>query len=331
MRIEKFGKQTKPHMEMDNLLARYFGGVASESDKAQLNAWIAESDENEAEFLRMTKLYELTGISNSVIPKFDNQQAKARFFTYISKPTTTKRIVHSYRWSLAIAAIAMLLLTTTFFWQFVTNDAIHIEAKGNELDVVLPDNSKVRLSANSTLQYASQFNKSVNEIELSGKASFEVAKQGSSTLRVKAGQTFIEDIGTVFEVSAYENTDFVQVKVSEGLVNFFSTSHKGVVVRANETAIYNKAMQSFVVAAKREIVNGNPKVVLNLDAISLLRAVDIIENAYEIKVNVPQALENMQITVSFVNEQPQTVLNIIAQTLGLKVEKSNGAYFFNVN
>ena len=54
--------------EIDNLLARYFGGNASEDDMKELENWISLSDENQQFFDQTTDLYEKLSSINSNIP-----------------------------------------------------------------------------------------------------------------------------------------------------------------------------------------------------------------------------------------------------------------------
>jgi ferric-dicitrate binding protein FerR (iron transport regulator) len=185
----------------------------------------------------------------------------------------------------------------------------------------------VYLSAGSTLTYDASFAKNNKEISLNGEARFEVGTLGNGKLRVAANETFIEDIGTVFEVSAFERNDYVQVKVTEGLVKFYTATDKGIVVKAHETGIYDKRTKKFRIAAHYKLVNGNELVQLNLDGVTLQQAVQIIENAYNINIKLANDdFADKQITVSFTNEKAETVLYIMSQTLGLKVEKVGDSF-----
>lgn len=314
-------------MEADTLLAKYFGGNATEQEMLQLDAWIAASPENEAEFMRMTKLYELAGTPENARININIEAAKQQFNEYRTKSNDKKLIPfrtakNKRSWLVGAAAVGLLLLATTLFWQkFNTNPTV-LSAQHKALQTQLADATTVHLSAGSTLTYDDSFSKKNKEISLKGEARFEVGTLGTGKLRVAADETFIEDIGTVFEVSAFDRNDYVQVKVTEGVVKFYTATDKGIVVKAHETGIYDKRNKKFQIAARYALENGNEQVQLNLDGVTLQQAVQIIENAYNINVKLANDdFANKQITVSFTNEKAETVLNIMSQTLGLIVEK----------
>jgi len=72
------------------------------------------------------------------------------------------------------------------------------------VDIVLPDGSKVKLSYASRLSYPKQFDGSTREVELTGEASFNIAKQSDHPFIVHAGQAVVQVLGTFFNVRAYQ-------------------------------------------------------------------------------------------------------------------------------
>jgi ferric-dicitrate binding protein FerR (iron transport regulator) len=72
------------------------------------------------------------------------------------------------------------------------------------VDIVLPDGSKVKLSYASRLCYQPQrFAGPTREVELTGEASFDIAKQSNHPFIVHAGQANVQALGTLFNVKAY--------------------------------------------------------------------------------------------------------------------------------
>jgi len=319
-------------METENILAKYFGGTATEHELAQLEDWIAASPENEAEFMRMTKLYELAGTPLDARLNLNTEAAKQRFNAYRTESEADKHVqfrpaTNKRNWLMGIAAVGLLMLVSTFFWQKYSNDTIVLAAQLNPLETQLADETKVRLSPNSSITYDDAFAKDNKKIALNGEARFEVGTAGNGKLRVTADETFIEDIGTVFEVSAFDRNYYVQVKVTEGIVRFYTATDKGIEVKAHETGIYDKRTKKFRIAARYNLENGSEQVLLNLDGVSLQQAVKIIENAYGISVKLAyDDFADKQITVSFANEKAETVLYILSQTLGLKTEKKGDVF-----
>ncbi|SIO04228.1 FecR family protein [Chitinophaga niabensis] len=89
---------------------------------------------------------------------------------------------------------------------------------GGQYRIVLPDKSKVWLNATSSLRYPTAFHDSVREVELSGEAYFEVAKNKSMPFIVKAGETKVEVVGTHFNIMAYPDEQTTRTTLLEGAV-----------------------------------------------------------------------------------------------------------------
>jgi transmembrane sensor len=316
------------------LLAKYFAGNASDEDSRQLDVWIASSPQNEAEFLRMTKLFELTGLPNHKSNKFDTAKAKQNFDAYMSQSKspnktialTSKSVLRN--WLFRAAIIVGIIVASALLWNNFSNNEIVLASNTTIKNAQLPDGTTLTLAPNSIITYDKKFALRNKQIILSGEAKFAINNKENGKLRVLAGETIIEDIGTVFKVSAFPHDDYVQVSVSEGMVQFYSKNNAGIIINAHESGLYNKRTKTFALVANSHIANENKSIMLNLENVTLIQAVDIIGNAYnvDIQMTVTDAA-NKQITVSFNNEDIVTVLHILGQTLGLHVEKKGEGYY----
>jgi len=76
-------------------------------------------------------------------------------------------------------------------------------AKGGQTMVTLADGTKVWLNALSSLRFPTAFAGGGREVELTGEAYFEVAKNAAQPFKVRAGRHEIEVLGTSFDVNAY--------------------------------------------------------------------------------------------------------------------------------
>ena len=246
--------------EIDNLLARYFGGNASEDDMKELENWISLSDENQQFFDQTTDLYEKLSSINSNIPTPNTNTARNKFIAYMSINKDNQHfeefeIKHKpfyNKWLFQAASIALFIMLSYGGWNTFLSD--HEMVLATQIDLkqsILPDQTQVKLSKNSKITYSSNFGEKIKLIKLEGEANFTVGHSGSGTLLIQANETFIEDIGTVFEVTAYPDSNFISVKVSEGSVRFYTKSNKGITLTSNETGIYNKQTKTFQVLAQK--------------------------------------------------------------------------------
>ncbi len=91
--------------------------------------------------------------------------------------------------------------------------------KGKIISITLEDGSVVKLNSGSELRYPSSFaglNK--RQVYLKGEAFFDITKNPKKPFVVKTDKMFTQVYGTVFNVSAYEDDDEIEVVLVEGSV-----------------------------------------------------------------------------------------------------------------
>ena len=117
-----------------------------------------------------------------------------------------------------------------------------ITPRGGEFYVELSDGTKVWINAQSSLKYPVQFLGGERTIELIGEAYFEVAHDESKPFHVISGNQKIDVLGTTFNISAYEEDDFVTTTLVEGKVNVYQINEEqnGAVLIPNQQSILNK-------------------------------------------------------------------------------------------
>lgn len=325
--------------EIDNLLARYFGGNASENDMQVLEKWISQSSENQLYFDQMTKLYAKIGGTEATTPKPNTKRAKKSFVAYISmqkanrpKPVFETKQISFYRsWMFQAASIALFIMLSFSVWKlFISEHEIILATKTTLKQDILPDQTVVQLSKNSKITYSSNYGKNNKIIKLEGEANFKVGLAGKGKLQVIADETFIEDIGTIFAVTAYPDSNYVSVKVREGQVHFYTKNNKGLVINASETGIYNKNTKAFKVLAQKLDTLAVGSMHVDFQAICLKDAADIISNAYKVNIKLAEkSIGNRKITVNFDGEDVNKVLQIIAETLDLNLKKDTNGFILS--
>ena len=91
--------------------------------------------------------------------------------------------------------------------------------KGKILSITLQDGSVVKLNSGSELRYPSSFAGMDNrQVYLKGEAFFDITKNPKKPFVVKTEEMFTQVYGTVFNISAYENDDKIEVVLVEGSV-----------------------------------------------------------------------------------------------------------------
>jgi ferric-dicitrate binding protein FerR (iron transport regulator) len=120
--------------------------------------------------------------------------------------------------------------------------------KGGQYQVNLPDGSKVWLNASSSLRYPTNFIGNIRNVELTGEAYFEVAKNANKPFRVVSNNQVVEVLGTHFNISSYADETSVKTTLLEGSVKVLSTrSNQSKLLKPGEQSDINYSKNSFSV------------------------------------------------------------------------------------
>jgi ferric-dicitrate binding protein FerR (iron transport regulator) len=227
-------------------------------------------------------------------------------------------------------AAACLALFGYGSWYF--NSDITITTKyGEQKVLLLPDGSKVRLNANSSISYARAFNwNEKRKVSVDGEAYFEVKHINQNPSDVKNGERFIaeskelivEVLGTTFNVKARPNLN--QVALIEGKVSVKATATgANKVLKPGELAVLN-TNKTFEVDQKATIA---PQVAWTEHKLlmSQTRVGDIIsefENLYGYKIILPDtAMANKRIDGTISTASEESMLFVIKNILNVNVRQ----------
>ncbi len=107
------------------------------------------------------------------------------------------------------------------------------------VDMTLADGSRVWLNAGSSITYPIAFMGNERSVSITGEAYFEVTHNAAMPFKVRNGKTEITDLGTEFNVNAYDNEADLKVTLLQGIVkvnNAALENDKGVVMKPGEQA-----------------------------------------------------------------------------------------------
>jgi ferric-dicitrate binding protein FerR (iron transport regulator) len=174
-------------------------------DDTFLARWLADelSEEELSVFKKSTEYSEyqkiIEGANRLAAPSFDRQKVfdKIKAETEQKKKAKVRPLLN---WMYGAAAIIVLLLG----YQFLFNQPTTFEsATGEQLAFQLPDQSEVRLNAQSKVRYKSLNWSSNRTLDLTGEAFFKVAKGSQFTVNTKEGAVTV--LGTQFTVNSRNN------------------------------------------------------------------------------------------------------------------------------
>jgi ferric-dicitrate binding protein FerR (iron transport regulator) len=90
--------------------------------------------------------------------------------------------------------------------------------RGGQYNIALADGTKVWLNASSSVRFPVKFNDNIREVEMTGEVYFEVAHNPAKPFRVKVKDTYINVLGTHFNVMAYDNEPGINTTLLQGSV-----------------------------------------------------------------------------------------------------------------
>ncbi len=139
------------------------------------------------------------------------------------------RLIHPRRWMAAAAALIILIgLAAVLRFQATTLQT----SSGQHLVCELPDGSKVRLNAESTITYHPWWWRISREIKFEGEAFFEVQKGSPFRVISEAGKTVV--LGTSFNIFARSGN--YEVVCVTGKVRVVSPDNKEAILIPDYTA-----------------------------------------------------------------------------------------------
>ena len=97
-------------------------------------------------------------------------------------------------------------------------------SKGQQYQLILPDQTKVWLNAGSSITYPASFTGAkIRKVKISGEVYFEVAKTaGRVPFLVSSRNQTVEVLGTHFNINAYNDEPVIKTTLLEGSVNVLS-------------------------------------------------------------------------------------------------------------
>jgi transmembrane sensor len=329
---------------IDFLIARFIAGEASDDEQKELNLWIEASETNRKYFDGISFVANKAVSSHQII-QVDVDNAWQSIHNQI-KLGRTKAIDEKKQkvfllplWLKVAAMIILVSGISLFLYKQVTEDrspeinSIEVASSNSVLNYTLADSSTLVLNKNSHITVASGYGQKERRVLLSGEAFFSVNPNPEDPFIVETNNVFIKVTGTSFNIKGNETDSLVYVSVKTGHVNFFSSTNKGIKLTKGEEGVYNKNSGSFT-----KTIQLNPNVSAYSNRVfifyntTLNEVITELTKVYNVKIELENpTLGHYSITVSFNDDDIDTILNIIAETLNLKLSYNNEQYFFEGN
>ncbi len=342
--------EEKKNIEFFNreLLAKYLSNEVNSVEKLEVETWLNQSDENRDELEQSRKM--LMNIDAYYKAKsFDSGAAWKNIKAKLS-PTEMKIIqpgkngkevfIRFYKYA-AILIFAVLLGSAGYYFGIRNNKTtVYTELISTPKQVIneyiLPDGSVVALNSNSKLVYPKHFKGDTREVTIYGEAFFDVKPNPEKPFIINAGKAQVKVLGTSFNVSAYPESETVEVVVKTGKVRVTSINSEAVteikevfLIPGEKGTLFNKSN----ILKKSENSNLNYLAWKTHDftfkEVPLGEVFQCLENTYhvEIQVNEPE-LNDLILNAQFDKKSIDFILNVVSLTFNLELSVEDEQYKF---
>ena len=316
-------------------VARYLAGEAEPREAESTRRWL----EADAERLAMVNALQaaLVNVSREDSRKPDVESALRKVksgFDHtktIGFPASARRADPGWKFTpyMKAAAVLLVLAGGAFFWRDISGSAAGPSARtfattvGERRQFRLADGTNVVLGPGSRLIVDPR--SSDRSVSLEGDGYFAVAHDVSHPFTVKVGTVKIQDVGTAFSIQTNEDGG-IRVAVASGSVALGpreSDRASAEVLRARDRATVNP---SGMVGIERSAVTDDDLAwvqgrLVFRDA-SVIQVGAELYRWYGVRLRLADStLSNLHLTASFSGESVDRVLNVIALSLGARIER----------
>ncbi|MCG8308072.1 MAG: DUF4974 domain-containing protein [Cytophagales bacterium] len=216
------------------LITNKLTGQISGEEEDLLNDWLSESNANKTLYhcykeAFISGEYKLKAKrAGEVYKKLSDKLGIHTSKEFQDNKKTDGFYRHAFRKWYRVAAVFLILVTGAWiiyragnYWRPATEIAVSHELivksnpRGMKSLITLPDGSKVKLNAESHIEYYPDFEDD-RTVKLIGEAFFEVVKDSLRPFEVKTGDLCIKVLGTSFNVEAFPYERDVKVALVTG-------------------------------------------------------------------------------------------------------------------
>lgn len=321
-------KNSNKHID-DDVLVKYLLGEADSEEQMAVEQWKAADVANQKHYNDMKLIWEeskkLEG--QTTVSTEDAWQRLMQRVEQDENSETATQPSRTIQFSPArwMRAAALLLAMVGSAWLIYLlsgagNEQMLAQSFDKVLITTLPDGSVVTLNKNSELSYPTHFDGDKRNVTLKGEAFFSITANKAKPFVIDAGNSSVTVVGTTFNVKS--KNDVTEVIVESGIVEVAKREkavrllpgQKVVVSATTDTPMSENVTDELYnyYRTNEFVCNGTP----------LSKVVATLNEAYNTQIVLHNSkIASLPLSVTFHNEPIEVVVDIIAKTLNLSVEK----------
>ncbi|HEY3403068.1 MAG TPA: FecR domain-containing protein [Ohtaekwangia sp.] len=313
--------------DIDELIGKYLAGESTAEETAFIEQWKDRNDINSQYFNQIKVIFEKASAVEE-LQEFDADAAWNRLRTKLKDDPKVRTLPqrNSGFSFLRIAASVIVVLGVGFLLYRTVlsgrSDSVEVVADQKTKIDTLPDGSNVFLNKQTKLAYEYDKKKKTHKVKLRGEAYFTINHEDNKKFLVEAEGIYVRDIGTSFNVTAYPESNTVEVIVIEGEVEFFTDSNPGIRLKANGKGVYDKTTKTFSIEQPETNTLAYKTKFFSFSDSDLGSVIDALNRVYDKKIVIGDSLKTCRVTVSFNEEDITEIAAVLAETLNLSVQES---------
>jgi transmembrane sensor len=315
----------KDNNDIEVLLSKVLAGEATADDQQKIEVWRQTSADNQKHFDDLKLIFDKAA-STHVSEQFDADAAWQEVKSKLGqKPEAKERRLFTFDWRIAASIAAIMGVASLFYITSRDVERVRSVATVSETKSdTLPDGSKVFLNKKSELIFAFNPDSKSRKVKLKGEAFFQVKHEETKPFIIEADEVLVRDIGTEFNLKAYPDKDTIEIVVTEGEVQFYTLKNAGLNLKAGESARYLKKLKEFQRIAKPDTnVLAYKTKVFNFNNTDLHSVVKLLNEIYNTRISLSPALAECRLTAHFYEDNANTIIEVIAETMGLTITRKN--------
>ena len=274
--------------------------------------------------------------------KSKTDQAWAQLYTrleqdgLLDKPISGTQIPYRIglmKWAAAIIILCVSVATAIFLGQERTPETTLLTLHNNEasttLVTTLEDGSIVYLADNSQLSYPEHFQREKREVSLLGNALFDVSGNKERPFLIETEQARIEVLGTSFNIKSSDKSAF-ELAVRRGLVKVtLKKNGEQTLVKAGQTvSLFSNRLQVAPTQDNEQFSDYTRRIQFKDERLGdILHVINLEYPMMPLKTTAD--FENRRLTVSFYNNSPATMAELICAALKLKCTQQNNIWMIS--
>ncbi len=324
----------KPELSAE-LIKGYLNNNCTEAEGALVEDWYNSFDNTSDLSLSNEEKRELRSkLFNKIIsdPCFEEQAES-------NKRKTTRTIYRTIT-ALSGVAAAILLIFNALFYDKESKVIVEsyksanlpfaktVNYSKNIVRTILPDNSVVWLSPNSSLEYPNKFSGDLREVKMKGEAFFEVTKDHAHPFIIYSGGVITRVWGTSFLIKAYESKPTeVSVVTGKVSVSIPKRAKSEVMLFPTQKVIYLKDEDKLKKDLEKKIstVHMWEKATMSFENKPVSEVIDVLNKEFKTQINAggDKELEGYVLNADFNDMNLASVLEIMGKSLNVDYEISN--------